>query len=689
MAYHRAGYWPIPIRHASKLPHIQWKEYQKQAPSEVEVRHWWTKWPDAGIGLITGKESGLLVFDADTPAGETLIESLDLDPCPQATTGRGRHFYLLYPPDETIPNQSRASEGWDIKGDGGYVVAPPSIHPTGAQYEWFAGTEQLPRPYPNRSALQRLSTPIESIKRTANPPSTSMAANSRITEGQRNTTLASIAGALRHRGKSEEEIGTALEVVNRERCHPPLDDKEVAGIAKSYSKYPAGDSSISVSEHRTDLGNAKRLVARHGADLRYVHLWKKWLCWDDRRWRIDDSGETMRLAKATIGSLYEEAAGTLDGDRQELAKWAIKSEAEKRLQAMINLAQSEPGIPVAPDELDRDKWLLNCENGTLDLRTGILRPHDRNDVITKIVSAPYNPDAYCELWDSFLERIFEHNADLIAFVQRAAGYALTGETYEHCLFICYGKGRNGKSTLLEALAALLNDYAQQTPTETLLASQGSRIPNDVAQLKGARFVTAIEADEGRRLNEALVKQLTGGDRMSARFLHGEFFQYVPQCKLFLAVNHRPEIKGTDNAIWERIKLVPFDVTIPPLERDKELPDKLKAELSGILTWAVEGCHRWKLGGLGESREVVGATQAYRTEMDVLGSFIASDCLLGPGAKCQSNKLYEAYTQWCTVANEKPLRQKNFVARMEERGFRKEKSSVMVWSGIGLLSKEDS
>ena len=468
---------------------------------------------------------------------------------------------------------------------------------------------------------------------------------------------------------------------------PRLSD-ESTQKAKAKTGHQGVETVAMVSEHRTDLGNARRLVGRYGNDIRYVHLWKKWLCWDGQRWKLDDSGQIMRLAKETVGSLYAVASNSSGDDRQDLVKWALQSESEKRLQAMIALAQSELGIPVTPDELDRDKWLLNCQNGTLNLRGLNLGVHDRSHLITKVTSAPYDPNAKCELWLRFLDRIFSENPGLIAFVQRAAGYALTGETYEHCIFIPYGKGRNGKSTLLEALASLLNDYAQQTPTETLLSVHGNRIPNDVAQLKGARLVTAVEVEEGRRLNESLVKQLTGGDRVKARFLHAEFFQYVPECKLFLAVNHLPEVRGTDNAIWERIKPIPFDVTIPKAERDKQLPQKLIAEMAGILAWCVGGCTAWQLGGLGEPREVLGATEKYREEMDVLGSFVSAKCFVGLDAKCKSGLLFESYTDWCVKANEKPLRQKDFVLRMEERGFKREKSSSIVWQGIGLLTDRE-
>ena len=257
---------------------------------------------------------------------------------------------------------------------------------------------------------------------------------------------------------------------------------------------------------RTDYGNAERMVARHGCDLRYCHPWSKWLVWDERRWRIDDTAEVVRRAKLTVRATYKEAwkLRTTD-DRKALANWAVRSESTDRLRGMITLAQSEAGIPVLPDELDVDPWLLNVENGVVDLRTGDLHPHRREHLITKLAPVPYDPTASAPIWETFIGRIFDCDAELIGFVQRFVGYSLTGDTSEQCFAYCYGTGANGKSTLLTVLREVLGDYAQTMPIETLLhQGRGSGIPNDLARLKGTRLVTATEADEGRRLRKATV-----------------------------------------------------------------------------------------------------------------------------------------------------------------------------------------
>jgi putative DNA primase/helicase len=279
-------------------------------------------------------------------------------------------------------------------------------------------------------------------------------------------------------------------------------------------------------------------------------------------------------------------------------------------------------------------------------------------------------------------------AALITFLQRAVGYALTGDTSEHVLFLLHGTGRNGKSTFLETLHALLGDYAKQADFATFLARKHDTVRNDLAELQGARFVAAVEVEEGRRLAENLVKQLTGGDRIKARFLYQEYFEYVPQFKVFLACNHKPVIRGTDLAIWERIRLIPFTVTIPKAERDTHLLTKLLQELPGILAWAVQGCLAWQQHGLGEPQAVVQATGAYRAEMDLLGSFLEDTVVLGTHHQVTSKDLYTAYCTWCETNGETPMSKKALGSRLLERGcapVRLGPKQARGWQGLGLVT----
>jgi putative DNA primase/helicase len=373
-----------------------------------------------------------------------------------------------------------------------------------------------------------------------------------------------------------------------------------------------------------------------------------------------------------VARIYAEAAEAPDDDgRKALAKHALKCEAANRLAAMLTLAESEPGIHVLPAQLDADPWLINVLNGTFDLRSGELREHDRRHLLTKVAPVFYEPSATCPTWDAFLTRIMGGNADLISFLQRIAGYSLTGDVSEQVLFLLYGTGANGKSTFLETLRAMIGEeYALQIRPEALMIRNGETVPNDIARLKGARLVSARETEEGKRMAEALVKELTGGDTITARFLRQEYFDFKPEFKLWLAANHKPVIRGTDYAVWRRIKLIPFTVTIPPEEQDKALGRKLLGELEGIFAWAVRGCQDWQRNGLQVPAAVEAATTAYKAESDTLAAFLAERIIQGPNLETQAKNLYEAYKTWCDDNGEKPMTGTMFGRRLTERGFDK-------------------
>jgi putative DNA primase/helicase len=447
----------------------------------------------------------------------------------------------------------------------------------------------------------------------------------------------------------------------------------------------------------SDYGNAERLVERHGDDLRYCKVWGKWLVWDGSRWAEDRTDEVMRRAKYTVRASILEAAD-IDDDtkRQAYLKHIAKSESAKALQNMITLAQSEPGIPVVPEALDTNPMLLNCKNGTIDLKTGELREHRREDMITKMVPVEYDPNAECPTVDRFISDIFGGDKEMVAYIWRALGYALTGSCKERVMFILWGaKGNNGKTTLLELLADVLCDYSAKVRADTLMVKRGDGgIPNDLARLKGARFVFSSEGEENRRLAEALVKEITGGDTISARFMRAEWFDFKPEFKLFFATNHRPVIRGTDNAIWKRLHLIPFEerfVEDPgPGEHpiDKDLPAKLRAELSGFLARMVQGCLEWQKHGLKPPKKVQAATEEYRAEMDVLAEWIAECCVVTDRAKALSSALYASYKQWCEATGEIYVKQKTFSTRLQERGFeRKRTMHGSLFLRIGLRADD--
>jgi putative DNA primase/helicase len=487
--------------------------------------------------------------------------------------------------------------------------------------------------------------------------------------------------------------GTAeqlLELVDR-HCSEPFRPIPEAGNLEIVEHSGTGPARVSVGENLTDMGNARRLVTRHGKDLRFVPVWGMWLVWDGRRWSRDETGEVERRAKDTVRSIYAEAFATSDSDkRQAIAKHAAKSESERAVRAMIALAKTEPGIPVTPAELDADPWLFNVQNGTLQLRSGALQPHRREDLITKVSPVAFDAAARCPTLLAFLDRTMAGRVDLVGFIQRLVGYTLTGVTTEQILALLYGMGANGKSTLLELVAELMGDYGQSIEFSTLLARGQDSTRNDLARLVGARFVAGSEAEDGRRFSEVLVKQLTGGDKITARFLFKEYFDFRPQFKLWLAANHKPVIRGTDLAIWRRIRLVPCTVTIPEAERDPNLPGKLRAELPGVLAWAVRGCLAWQQDGLGMPQAVRDATNEYREEMDVLGGFLSERCEARADALVKASELYAAYKAWCEASGERALNQTRFGTALGERGLEKEKTRTGIfYSGLALVNSVNS
>jgi putative DNA primase/helicase len=325
---------------------------------------------------------------------------------------------------------------------------------------------------------------------------------------------------------------------------------------------------------------------------------------------------------------------------------------------------------VVVNQLDTDSHVLNVLNGTLNLRTGVLNPHKSEDLITKLAPVEYNPAALCPIWDAFLSRILNSNTKLIQFLQEAVGYSLTGDISEQVMFLLYGTGANGKSTFLETITDMFGDYWTKMNSETLVdvkRSAGSA-SEDVARLAGARLVTAVEIPPGRPMNTALVKELTGGDTAQARFLYKPSFTFRPQFKAFMAMNQKPTIHDPTEGIWRRIRLVPFTVTIPPNERDKNLPAKLHAELPGILAWSVQGCLAWQKSGLSTPSEVIAATENYRAEHDVLAGFLADRCVIGPTHDVLSKDLRTAYEDWCKDAGEEPFNPTMFGRCLNERGF---------------------
>jgi putative DNA primase/helicase len=380
---------------------------------------------------------------------------------------------------------------------------------------------------------------------------------------------------------------------------------------------------------------------------------------------------------------------------QRVIKHCLKSESMERLNAMLESARSEAGIPILPEELNRDGMLLNCGNGTLELRTGKLREHRPEDFITKLCPVAFDPHARCETWLRFLADIFPAgdaakdagDGELIGWLQRFLGYCLTGDVREQILPIFWGKGANGKSTLLNVLLEMLGtDYAIKAPTDLLMV-KGDAHPTEKADLFGRRLVVCLETEEGRRLAESLVKDLTGGDRIRARRMREDFWEFSPTHKVILCTNHKPRIRGTDHAMWRRIRLVPFTVTIPDDKQDKQLPDKLRAEYPGILAWLVRGCLDWQRQGLGLPEAIRMATSVYRCNEDLLAAFLAECCEIHHALRCRASDLYGRFRRWCEHGGETIPSQRTFGEMLTDRGFVRSTSNGTWYHGIGLRQDE--
>lgn len=445
----------------------------------------------------------------------------------------------------------------------------------------------------------------------------------------------------------------------------------------------------------TDTGNAERIVDLYGSRIRYVEAWKKWLVWDGTRWEMDSAqAHVQELVKESIRSIRTEAERVNHpAHKKRMLAWAHQSESVTRRRAAEALAAVETGITISHVVLDADPWLLNTPTGTLDLRTGQLNDHEQGDLITKISPVAYRPDASAPTWERFLLDCMDGNEEMVAYLQRAVGYSLTGSVVEQCLFFLYGNGANGKSTFVKTILKILGSYGVTGAPDLLLAKSSQAHPTEQTDLAGARFVACQEIEQNRSWAESTVKQLTGGDAIKARRMREDFWTFDPTHKFWISGNHKPNVRGTDRGIWRRIRLIPFVVSFEGRE-DRSLDQKLEAELEGILAWAVRGALAWRERGLDTPGAVVEATEKYRSEQDSIGNFLADACILDPNARVTRSQLRRAYDLWCQEEGERyPLSARAFAAALRERGI-EEVSSVRApgkahpergWRGVGLVA----
>jgi len=663
----------------------------KDASSDVGViETWWSNHPDANIGLCTGKDANLIVVDIDVKSNAGGMESLQkleaefgkLDTLVATTPSGGLHYYFAFPQEaKTIKCMVALRKGIDIRADGGYVVAPgSSIDDKLYEFEdidkeivelplWLL--ELLTNKETNNSSFDVVETVLG------------------VSEGSRNVTLFKLSSSLRGRGVDYEDAKEQVLSANN-NCNPPLPITEALKcLNNAYKRYQPNNTELT-EHHLTELGSAKEMVSCYGENIRYIPQFGKWLLWDGHRWCFDETGDVNRLAKANALSQYDKVAQIDDfNQRQQMSRYAAKSESRQAIESTIHLAKTEEGIPLRVESLDTNSYLLGVANGVINLRTGGLREETKKEYITKQAPVEFNPIATCPRWFEFLNEVMDGDNEMIDYLKRIVGYSLTGDTKEQVLFFLFGHGANGKSVFVNTIQDLLGDYAIQTPVSTLMTRGKGSINNDVARMRGARFVATTETEEGSKFNESEIKLLTGGDTITCRFLRQEYFEYRPEFKIWISGNHKP-VPGDGHSIWRRLILIPFEIIVDESDQDKELNLKLREELSGILNWAIEGCLEWQEKGLKTPQKIVDAIREYKSEMDRVLTWMDECCQPKPriGAEIKASELYSSYKSWAIDNGEWAMSQRIFGNKLSEKGFKKiRKGQGQFYQGISLSPSE--
>lgn len=724
VSYAAAGLSIVPCVLPGKYPPMPWLTYQAEPADDAQIKKWYTRDPQWGLGIVCGEVSGgLEVLDLDGGAfaeqfdaaikanAPGLFERLTIEQSPSG----GRHY--AYRCDEIdgnsviakttaeLPGHKRGLDGLtaliETRGAGGYIVVYPTRGYCLIQGTWDAlptltreernllwGCAAMFDESDKAQAVQTLEPKKPELKQV----DADKAAEIVDLLQRHGWTLDRNAKDRQEWRRPGKESGVSATwnyiddsfYVFSSNAHPFKQSKrytlaQVKTLLEPES-VPLHERPLNEAIPLTDMGNGMRFALRFREQFKHSKAWG-WLRWNGYKWERNSDALVMNAARHTARLIFDEARDSSPEQTKAIGKWAIASQGRSKLDAMLYLASTEDGIRSTPNDFDADHFVLNCQNGFIDLRTGEFSQSEPGRMLSKAVNAEYKPDAVCPRWLSFLDRIMDGNQNLIGFLQRAIGYSLTGSTVEQCFFLNYGTGANGKSVFLETMRGLLDDYAAAAEFSAFLATQSESVRNDIAALAGARFVSANESGADKRLSESIIKALTGGDTISARFLFHEYFEFRPQFKVWMATNHKPIIKDTDHAIWRRVRLVPFNVTIPEAERDPNLTAELRAEFSGILNWAIDGCREWQQNGLGTPVEVTNATNSYRNEQDTIASFIETCCIIKAEANYSASKLHKLY---CENTGEK-VSAKEFNRLMTEHGYKCEHSrNGNIWAGIGPI-----
>jgi len=686
--YIEGGRKIIPCKKNARVPNTL-HGYKDASSSLEQIEAWWELNPNDNIGLVTGKDTNLVVIDVDVKDNAGGMESLEQleKECGQFDTlmvhspSGGRHYYFEYPQgDYDIRCRVGVRDGIDIRANGGHIVAPGSII-DGNPYQFEDQDKEIAElPDKLLKILTTQSVKPKSISRNQIYHASQQSPLMGIKKGRRDDTIFKHSCVLR-KNDVPYDIAESKVLTIAHNCIPPFPDHEaIKCLQSAYSSFKPKP------KNPTDVGNAERLIASYGDDIRYVYEYRSWIHWDNNIWVTDENGHMDRLAKKVAKSIFMEAVDEEDEDLQKrLFQHADSTESLKRLGSMVSVATTEKGITISQSVLDDDKYLLGVKNGIVDLKTGNLLPSTKSQMITKRANVEFDAGAQCPVWENSLSQMMAGDKDVVEYLQRAVGYSLTGDTREHLLFFLHGFGENGKSVFINIIQKLLNDYAAQTPVSTIMKKAKGSIPNDIARLKGARFVSTTETEEDGRISDAEIKHMTGGDTVTARFLHKEYFEFTPQFKLWISGNYKP-ILGEDHGIWRRLILVPFEVTFDANTRDDQLEDKLINELPGILNWAIEGCLNWQNQSLKDNppKKILDATNEYKSDNDRIDSWTYDCCEKDPSFTARSSELYESFRNWATSNSETGISHRTFSQKMVERKYGKKRTNkCVIFTGIRL------
>jgi putative DNA primase/helicase len=701
LAYAARGWAVFPLKPREKTP-IYPGGFKIATKDPDQIRQWWTSHPHANIGIATGAHSGIDVIDVDVKKkrdGEASLRLLcnghrSLPPTLEARTpSGGRH--LIFVECNLRCSSDKLGSGLDIRAEGGYIVAAPSVTEQGSYRwlnkspiasfpDWFMEETRPSTSKPNDSTTV---PPVDIAKRVERLREALKFLNAAADD--REFWLKVGWAIARDTVQSQDGFDLWLEWSAQSSAHDPLRDPTLMRVEyfKKSSELRSNPVTVATIFGRayeagyrprrpcTELGNAERFGDAAVQTLRYCPQVQRWLVWNEHRWCFDEDGAALRLAKAVARNIYDEAHDEPDESRRAaLGRWAAASESSGQLNAAVTLAQTDERLLVDVSELDSDQWLLGVQNGVLDLRTGALLPPKPELYLTKQAQVEFDPQALCPRWIGFLDRIFAGDAPLISYIQRAIGYSLTGDTMAKTLFFMHGpRGDNGKSTLIETLLSLFGDYGLKTRSEILMrrkdGNDNGATPDRVA-LRGARLVVAAELSDRQQLDETFLKDVTGGiDRISARDLYQRSISFKPEFKLWLYGNHKPRLRADDDAAWRRIHLIPFEERIPLAEQDPTLGQKLTQEFPGILNWALVGLAECMRGGLAPPEKVLAAVAAYHTEMDTIGRFLSERCELASEGEVRTGDLYRAYKAWIEENGERPLGNPRFSQELSGRGFK--------------------